>query len=117
MLPNRMQLSRTVEEQLKKLKAYTGITPNVSARIAFFRSIESDFRYQPEADYNTNGNLTLDKITWLGRTQNVTELLLKHNYPELEGKQLQQAWAAHVEHGIASLRNLKSLLEFTQKLM
>lgn len=117
MLPNRMQLSRTVEEQLKKLKAYTGVTPNVSARIAFFRSIESDFRYKPEADYNTNGNLTLDKITWLGRTKEVTELLLKHNYPELEGKQLQQAWAAHVEHGIASLRTIKSLYEFSHKLM
>ncbi|WP_373567718.1 DndE family protein, partial [Pseudomonas syringae] len=30
-----MQLSLDTEEQLKKLKAYTGITPNVAARIAF----------------------------------------------------------------------------------
>ena len=116
MLPNRMQLSRSVEEQLKKLKGYTGVTPNVSARIAFFRWIESDFRYDPATDYPTNGSLTLDKITWLGRTQEVTELLLKHTYPDLEGKQLQQAWAAHVEHGIASLRNVKSLLILVNKL-
>lgn len=109
MLPNRMQLSRTVEEQLKKLKAQTGVTPNVSARIAFFKSIETDFRYNIETDYNTNGHLTLDKITWLGKTQDITELLLKHNYPELKDKQLQQAWAAHIEHGVASLRNYKSL--------
>lgn len=116
MLPNRMVLKKETEEQLKQLKAKTGITPNVSARIAFFRSIESEFRYQPEADYNTNGNLALDKVTWLGRTQQATELLLKHNYPELEGKQLQQAWAAHVEHGVASLRNLRSLTNLTKKL-
>lgn len=109
MLPNRMQLSRTVEEQLKKLKGYTGVTPNVSARIAFFRSIESNFRYDPATEYATNGSLTLDKITWLGRTQEVTELLLKYTYPDLEGKQLQQAWAAHVEHGVASLRTQKNL--------
>lgn len=115
MLPNRMQLSRTVEEQLKKLKGYTGVTPNVSARIAFFRSIESDFRYDPATEYATNGNLTLDKITWLGRTQEMTELLLKHTYPDLEGKQLQQAWAAHVEDGIASLRNCKSVAVFVTK--
>lgn len=115
MLPNRMQLSRTVEEQLKKLKGYTGVTPNVSARIAFFRSIESDFRYDPATDYPINGSLTLDKITWLGRTQEVTELLLKHTYPDLEGKQLQQAWAAHVEHGVGSLRNYKSLNEIAQR--
>ena len=115
MLPNRMQLSRTVEEQLKKLKGYTGVTPNVSARIAFFRSIESNFRYDPATEYATNGSLTLDKITWLGRTQVMTELLLKHTYPELEGKQLHQAWAAHVEHGISSLRNLRSVSNFVDK--
>lgn len=116
MLPNRMVLKKETEEQLKQLKAKTGITPNVSARIAFFRSIESEFRYQPEAEYNTNGSLTLDKVTWLGRTQQATELLLKHNYPELEGKQLQQAWAAHVEHGIASIRNIRALKELVSKI-
>lgn len=45
MLPNRMVLSRQTEEQLKRLKGYTGITPNVAARLAFFRSVESEFRY------------------------------------------------------------------------
>ena len=115
MLPNRMQLSRTVEEQLKKLKGYTGVTPNVSARIAFFRSIESDFRYDTTTEYATNGTLTLDKITWLGRTQEITELLLKHTYPDLEGKQLQQAWAAHVEHGISNIKGIKSLTVFMKQ--
>jgi DNA sulfur modification protein DndE len=116
MLPNRMQLNRTVEEQLKKLKANTGITPNVSARIAFFRSIESDYTYKPNIEYKLDGNLTLDKFTWLGKTQLVTELLLKKRYPDLEGKVLQVAWASHVEHGIGSLRNHKSLTEIVYKL-
>jgi len=116
MLPNRMQLNRTVEEQLKKLKANTGITPNVSARIAFFRSIESDYTYQPNIEYKLDGSLTLDKFTWLGKTQVVTELLLKKKYPELKGKELHLAWASHVEHGIASLRNTKSTSAFTSNL-
>jgi DNA sulfur modification protein DndE len=111
MLPNRMQLSKTVEEQLKKLKGSTGITPNVSARIAFFRSIEADYTYQPEVAYKLDGSLVLDKFTWLGKTQLVTELLLKKKYPELEGKDLQVAWASHVKHGISALRNHKSLAE------
>ncbi|MBW2858615.1 DndE family protein, partial [Escherichia coli] len=34
MLPNRMVLNRQTEEQLKRLKGYTGITPNVAARLA-----------------------------------------------------------------------------------
>lgn len=116
MLPNRMQLNRTVEEQLKKLKANTGITPNVSARIAFFRSIESDYTYQPNIEYKLDGSLTLDKFTWLGKTQLVTELLLKKRYPNLDGKALQAAWASHVEHGIGALRNHKNLTEIVHKL-
>ena len=109
MLPNRMQLNRTVEEQLKKLKANTGITPNISARIAFFRSIESDYVYQKNIEYKLDGGLTLDKFTWLGKTQLVTELLLKQRYPELDGRELQMAWASHIEYGISALRNHKTL--------
>lgn len=111
-----MQLNKTVEEQLKKLKANTGITPNVSARIAFFRSIESDYTYQSNVDYKLDGSLTLDKFTWLGKAQLVTELLLKKKYPDLDGRALQTAWASHVEHGIGGLRNHKDLIELVQKL-
>ncbi|HCG7229865.1 DNA sulfur modification protein DndE [Vibrio parahaemolyticus] len=111
MLPNRMNLTRSTEEQLKKLKGYTGITPNVSARIAFFRSIESDFRYQGQ-EAKLDGSLVLDKHTWLGETSDVTELILKMYYPRLDTKEYQQAWAAHVEDGIASIRNHRTLTGF-----
>lgn len=115
MLPNRMNLTRSTEEQLKKLKGYTGITPNVSARIAFFRSIESDFRYQGQ-EAKLDGSLVLDKYTWLGETSDVTELMLKMYYPELDSKEYQQVWAAHVEDGIASVRNHRGLSEFASTL-
>lgn len=112
MLPNRMQLSRKTEEQLKKLKGYTGITPNIAARLAFFRSIESEFRYNAEINCSKlDGLLVMDKITWLGETLQTTELVLKMLYPQLEHKAIIKAWAAHVEDGIAALRNYKSLRE------
>ncbi|HAU5528030.1 DNA sulfur modification protein DndE [Proteus mirabilis] len=112
MLPNRMQLSRQTEEQLKKLKGYTGITPNVAARLAFFRSVESGFRYTPERNNKKlDGALVLDKITWLGETLQPTELILKMLYPHVEQKILIKAWAAHVEDGIAGIRNYKNLKE------
>ncbi|MEQ4668605.1 DNA sulfur modification protein DndE [Providencia rettgeri] len=112
MLPNRMQLSRQTEEQLKKLKGYTGITPNVAARLAFFRSVESEFRYSPERNNKKlDGVLVLDKITWLGETLQPTELILKMLYPHVEQKILIKAWAAHVEDGIAGIRNYKNLKE------
>ncbi|UCQ28122.1 DNA sulfur modification protein DndE [Edwardsiella tarda] len=114
MLPNRMVLSRQTEEQLKRLKGYTGITPNVTARLAFFRSVESEFRYSPERDTKKlDGSLVLDKITWLGETLQATELVLKMLYPQLDQKAMIKAWAAHVEDGIASLRNHRSLKDFT----
>lgn len=116
MLPSRMQTSKTVEEQLKRLKIKTGVTPNVSARLAFFKSVEAGFRYDPSTDYKTDGQLTLDKVTWLGKTQQVTELLLEITYPELNSKQLQKAWAAHVDSGISSLRNVRSLEKLIEKL-
>ncbi|MBY6197366.1 DNA sulfur modification protein DndE [Vibrio hangzhouensis] len=116
MLPNRMNLSRTTEEQLKKLKGFTGISPNVSSRIAFFRSVESGFKYSAETAKKLDGSLVLDKVTWLGDTQLVTELVLKHAYPELDDKETMAAWAAHVEDGIASLRNHKNLLDFSNSL-
>ena len=115
MLPNRMQLSRNTEEQLKRLKGYTGLTPNISARLAFFRSVESEFRYSFESDNKKlDGTLILDKITWLGETLQTTELVLKMLYPNLESKAMIKAWAAHVEDGIAPLRtyrNLKGLVQ------
>lgn len=113
MLPNRMNLNRTTEDQLKKLKQFTGIAPNVSSRIAFYRSIESNFRYSAETAKKLDGSLVLDKVTWLGDTQLVTELTLKLTYPELDEKEKMAAWAAHVEDGIASLRNHKQLIDLS----
>ncbi|MFM2656635.1 DNA sulfur modification protein DndE [Vibrio owensii] len=112
MLPNRMNLTRTTEEQLKKLKGYTGITPNVSARIAFFRSIESNFRYQGQ-EAKLDGSLVLDKYTWLGETSDITELMLKMYYPDLDTRAYQQAWAAHVEDGIASIRTHRTICDLS----
>jgi DNA sulfur modification protein DndE len=115
MLPNRMQLTSQTEEQLKRLKGYTGITPNIAARLAFFRSIDSDYRYQLD-ERKLNGTLVLDKVTWLGETLLVTELLLKMHYPEFPQKDLARAWAAHVEDGISVLRSSRSLKDLSQKL-
>ncbi|NUW57307.1 DNA sulfur modification protein DndE [Cronobacter turicensis] len=117
MLPNRMQLSRQTEEQLKRLKIFTGLTPNISARLAFFRSIEGGFRYLDNGNNKKlDGSLILDKITWLGDTLQVTELLLKMAYPDLGSKDLLKAWASHVEDGIAPLRNYKSLKALSESL-
>ncbi|EEN7281762.1 DNA sulfur modification protein DndE [Salmonella enterica subsp. salamae] len=113
MLPNRLQLNSRVEEQLKRLKSYTDLAPNISSRIAFFRSVESGYRFDG-GDYKTDGKMNMDKATWLGDTGVAVELVLKMLYPQLEGRVLMQAWAAHIEDGIASLRNHKDIREFSE---
>lgn len=117
MLPNRMQLNRAVEEQLKRFKSLTGITPNVASRIAFFNSIEAGHTMQPNIDLKLDGSLVLDKFTWLGKTQLVTDLILQDKYPGMTQKNLQLAWACHVEHGLSSLRNHKTLLSSLKSLL
>ena len=112
MLPNRLQLSNRVEEQLKRLKTATGVAPNISSRIAFFRSVEWGFLFDGY-DYKTDGKMSMDKAVWLGDTCNAVELILKMLYPDLDGRKLMQAWASHVEDGIASLRNHKDLIELS----
>lgn len=116
MLPQTMWLNKAVEEQLQTLKGKTGVTPNVAARIAFFRSIESGFVFNKEKDYKLSGSLKLDKFTWLGKTKMVTELLLKQRYPEYSDKELQIAWAAHVEDGVSAIRNHQSLINLAKAL-
>lgn len=115
MLPNRMQLTRKTEDQLKRLKTMTGVTPNISARLAFYRSIESGFRYQID-ERKLDGILILEKSIWLGELEEITELLLKFTYPDFDTKDMMKAWAAHVEDGIASLRNHKKLTNLIKSL-
>ncbi len=106
MLPNRMSLPRQTEERLRRLKQNTGISPNVSSRLAFFRSYEKGFVYDGTG-IKADGSLVLDKVTWLGDTLPFVELLLKERYPDLKKKDIGLAWAAHVEDGATNFGSAK----------
>ena len=117
MLPDkRFALMKSTEDNLKKLKNYTGIAPITSSRIAFFRSIETEFRYNKDQNIILDGSLSFDKYTWLGETRTVVELVLKMYYPDFDSEQYPKAWAAHVEDGIAAIRNCKGLSQFSIEL-
>lgn len=116
MLPNRMSLPKKTEDRLRRIKQYTGISPNIFSRIAFFRSIESGYLYQNER-IALDGPLVLDKVTWLGETMEIAELLLAEHYPELEAPELREAWAAHVTNGILGLHTVRKLSDLQDALM
>jgi DNA sulfur modification protein DndE len=62
MLPQTLWLNKAVEDELKRQKDQTGVTPNVAARIAFFKSIEAGFVYDKSQQVQLNGALKLDKV-------------------------------------------------------
>lgn len=111
MLPDRnLKIPKDTEEILRRLKTRTKVTPNVASRIAFFKSVESNFRYS-DSSIKLDSGLALDKITWLGDLTLAIEATLQMLYPNLASKELEKAWASHVQDGAKSLRNIKSLQE------
>ena len=75
MLPHKMKISEKAFNSLRRLQSNTGLTMNISARLAFFSSIERGYSYsneEVELKYRE-----LDKHTWLGDYTDLVEMLLK----------------------------------------
>ena len=109
MLPTRgLKLPKDTDELLRRLKQRTKVTPNILSRIAFFKSVESGYRYHDKS-IKLDGSLVLDKVTWLGDLSLAIECTLQMLYPELDNKDLEKAWATHVQHGAKSFRSAKSI--------
>lgn len=84
---------------------------NVSARLAFFSSIERGYSY-------TNKEIELkhrelDKHTWLGDYAGLVEMLLKQKYPDLDKQGYYRAWASHIDDGALMIEGKSSLLEIS----
>ncbi|EAT12953.1 DNA sulfur modification protein DndE [Bermanella marisrubri] len=112
MLPNEMKITDNAFHSLRRFHSNTGITINIGARLAFFKSIESGYTY--DGREMEPRQRSLSKHVWLGELEQVVELLLKDKYPDMHQKELYKAWNAHVEDGSASIEgktNLSSFLE------
>lgn len=99
MLPNKMRISERATNSLRRFQSNTGLTVNIGARLAFFISFESGFRFDSESITVEHTGRELDKHTWLGDYSVVTEQLLKGAYPSFTKSQQHDAWAAHIEEG------------------
>ena len=106
-LPNRIRLSQTSSEQLTWLKAKSGITPNILARIAFSLSLKSEFDFRqltPQSD-----GLEFNLGTLLGEHAQLYELLLLDDSNATTSEELSRAMVSHIENGLSYLRASKSL--------
>lgn len=108
-LPNKMRISERATNSLRRFQSNTGLTANIGARLAFFTSFDSGFRFDPENGAVEHKGRELDKHTWLGDHSIVTQELLKGAYPSFTKSLLHDAWAAHVEHGATKIESTKSL--------
>ena len=113
MLPNKMRISESATNSLRRLQSNTGLTANIGARLAFFTSYERGFRFDPAIDTVEHTGRELEKHTWLGDHGIVTEQLLKAAYPSFTKSQLHDAWAAHIDDGSSSIEgkvNISSII-------
>jgi DNA sulfur modification protein DndE len=113
MLPNKMKISESATNSLRRLQGNIGLTANIGARLAFFTSIERGFRFDPVKDSVEHNGRELDKHTWLGDHILITELLLKATYPNLEKQQLHDAWAAHIDDGSTRVESSKNIISLS----
>ncbi len=99
MLPNRIAISATTEEQLKRVKARTGKQPNIAVREAFYNAIEEGVLIN-NTDSFIPGSMSMDKKTWLGETEKITEAIINQLYFRLSPEEKARAWALTVERGL-----------------
>ena len=109
MLPNKMKISESATNSLRRLQSNTGVTANIGARLAFFISIERGYRFDPDIDVIEHSGRELDKHTWLGDNSNITEILLKQIYPHFTKQERYKAWTKHVDDGVLQIETKTSL--------
>ncbi len=109
MLPNKMRISERATTALRRLQGNTGLTANISSRIAFFISIERGFRFDPATDTVEQNGRELDKYTWLGDHADIVEMLLVQYYPNFTKQERYKAWAGHIDDGSTLIEGKKSL--------
>ena len=111
MLPNEMKITDNAFNSLRRFHLNTGITVNIGARLAFFKSIESGYVYDGKEIEPKQRQLS--KHVWLGELEKIVELLLKEYYPESDEKSIYKAWNAHVEDGAAAIEGKTNLSSFS----
>lgn len=103
---NKIILSKDASEQLKQLKARTGLTPNVLSRIGLCLSLSEpaipDANLYPEHDREFN------RYTLLGEWDDMYVALLHQRLlqDQLPDEDIEPQFRAHLHRGIAALSKL-----------
>ena len=111
MLPNRFKMTHGCSENLKLLKARTGVTPNIMCRLGLMLSLQRGAT-AGERVLELDG-VELNAHTLFGDDIQVYETLLRQIHGDIDGKDIAKVIAAHVDYGVEELKKCKTLLELS----
>lgn len=108
-LPNRVKLSMHATERLKLMKGWTGLTPNILARIAIMLVIRDNVSLDNSGLQDTDGQ-ELSKAVLFGEHTDIYEILLTQYFAntgasELRGEEISKL----IEIGVHKLGHVRSL--------
>lgn len=109
MLPNRVKFSKTATDKLRYMKANTGLTPNILARIAIASALKDSSNLQNAGASDSDGQ-ELNKSVLFGDHAPVYEVMIKQFvYDNKIEQPMQQIIASLVEVGVHKMGHVKCL--------
>ena len=111
MLPNRIKLSKKATDKLRAMKAQTGLTPNILARIAIMLALKE------EKDFTVNGvpdidGQELNQSVLFGDQIQVYDILIRQYIDQWKiGHPIQGAISSLVDAGVHKIGHVKSLYD------
>ncbi|NOY72397.1 MAG: DndE family protein [Gammaproteobacteria bacterium] len=109
MLPNRVKFSKTATDKLRYMKANTGLTPNILARMAIMLALKDRNSLQNAGVADSDGQ-ELNKSVLFGDHAHVYEVMIKQFVHDNNVDQsMQQIISSLVEVGVHKMGHVKSL--------
>lgn len=112
MLPKRIRISKNATEILKLLKARTGLTPNITCRIALMVSLEDGPR-GGEREVDQTGS-EFNAPTLYGEFGTLFDCMIREVHGTLDTKGVGTVIASHIDNGLDRLRKTKNILELVE---
>lgn len=110
MIPPRIKISEAATTRLRYIKSKTGITPNITCRIALALSVR-----EMRKVYRQNGDSSGQEFnapTLFGDHQRAYELVLEKYIAETrDDREISEIICSHIDNGLHKMGHVKSLTD------
>ena len=109
MLPNQVQLSTKATSKMQYIKSKTGLTPNISSRIAIMLAMKESSNLKNAELEDVNGQI-LNKGILFGEHMDVYDVLInQYMYDNDIELDIKKTIASLIEVGVHKMGHIKSL--------